>query len=548
MPIVRTTLIFFLLASSLPLPGGLPAQEPPRDAQAALGEIESILAESARVPPGSPGPPNDRLRIVSRIEKIVDHIESQPLPQDQAGWELRIRLYEYKTRALQLQNRISEARTGIDRIYPELEACPGLIGEPLAMLQSRLLLTRQDLSFADNDWNDLEHTLRKLERCNEVLGATPEGAAQLSNIAIQSIRYLTFAKRATELETIAKRAVARIQKVTSISDRERQVMQGRLIDQVLDFAPQDARLPGLDDWLEQANDIWLLLRDESDSNSRFVALELITHRANLVNDSREQRACWRACQEWLGRDSFVALQDLRLGQSYTEANVRYLNRVDAAQFHSHLLSVHLFLDELQATPDRTQASPTGMVASHADLAQLMREQLRNGISSRLTAMKRPAENQIAPNFAYRRIDSGEAGTIADFQGKVLVLEFWHPGCGACLAGFEWISDYQRSHPNGDLIVLGCTYSSLEEREAGQHGNAGETPQSIEWFRAFLTRRQVTYSMVLADDASVLEAYGVTAMPTFVVIDRQGKVVSYVEGVDGFRGETCQSAIRKALER
>lgn len=47
---------------------------------------------------------------------------------------------------------------------------------------------------------------------------------------------------------------------------------------------------------------------------------------------------------------------------------------------------------------------------------------------------------------------------------------------------------------------------------------------------------------------MLEANGVTAMPIFLVIDRQGKVVSYVEGVDGFRWEACQSAIKKALER
>jgi thiol-disulfide isomerase/thioredoxin len=552
MPIIRATLIFFFLASSLALLGGLPAQEPPKDAQAAVREIESLLAESSRVPPRppgtSPGPPSDRLKVVSRIEKIVDHIESQPLPQDQTGWEVLIKLHEYKVRALQLQNKISDARIGIDRLYPKLEACPNLVGEPLAMLQSRLLLMRQDLSFADKDWNDLEQTLRKLERCNEILGATPEGVGQLSNIAIQSIRYLAFAKRPAESDAIAKRALSRIQKSKSISDRERLVMQGRLIDQVLDFAPQDANLPGLDDWLIQANDIWLLLRDEADSDSRFVAMELIAHRANLVTEAREQQTCWQVCQEWLRRDSFSALLDRRLGQSYIEANVRYLNRIDAAQFPSHLLSVHLFLDELQATPDRAQATPTGMVASHSDLAQRMREQLRQGIMTRLTAMKRPAENQLAPNFAFRRIDSGQKGAIADFQGKVLVLEFWHPSCGACLAGFEWMSDYYRSHRNEDLIVLGCTDNYLEEREVDQHGNADETPQGIEWFRAFLAKRQVSYPMVLADDASMLEAYGVTAMPTFVVIDRQGKVVSYVEGMDGFRGEACQSAIKRALER
>ncbi len=189
-----------------------------------------------------------------------------------------------------------------------------------------------------------------------------------------------------------------------------------------------------------------------------------------------------------------------------------------------------------------------MVAAHSDLAQRMREQLHQGIMTRLTAMKRPAAKQIAPKFAYRRIDSGEKGSIADFQGKVLVLEFWNPSCGACLAGFEWMSDYHRSHRKEDLIVLGCTYAFPEEREVDQHGNADENPQSIEWFRTFLTKRQVSYPMVLADDASVLEAYGVTAMPTFVVIDRQGKVVSYVEGMDGFRSEACQNAIKKALER
>ncbi|MCU0718362.1 MAG: TlpA family protein disulfide reductase [Pirellula sp.] len=554
MPIARATLIFFILGSSLLLPSGLPAQEPPQDAQAALREIESMLAESSRVPPGAPGPPgssgppNDRLKVVSRIEKIVEHIESKPLPRDQSGWEILIKLYEYKVRALQLQNKISDARTGIDRLYPKLEACPYLVGEPLAMLQSRLLLMRQDLSFADKDWNDLEQTLLKLERCNEVLGATPEGAGQLNNIAIQSLRYLAFAKRATETEGIAKRALARIHEGKSISDRERQVMLGRLIDQVFDFTPQDTQLPGLDDWLKQANDIWLRLRDETDSTARFVAMELIAHRANLVTDLREQRTCWQDCQEWLRRDSFVALQDLRFGQSYIEANVRYLNRIDPSQFPSHLLSIHLFLDELQATPDRPQASPAGMVASHSDLAKLMRQQLRQGIMQRMTTMKRPAEKQIAPNFAFRRIDTGQKGAIADFQGKVLVLEFWHPSCGACLAGFETMSNYHRSHGNEDLIVMGCAYSYTEEREVDQNGNAEHTPQSMEWFRTFLAKRQVSYPMVLADDASVLEAYGVTAMPTFVVIDRQGKVVSYVEGMDEFRGEACQSAIKKALER
>lgn len=554
MPIVRATLIFFVLASSLLLPSGLPAQEPPRDAQAALREIESMLAESARVPPGlpgpprSPGPPSDRLKVISRIEKIVDQFESQPLPQDQAGWEVRIKLYEYKVRALQLKNKISDARTGIDRLYPKLETCPDLVGEPMAMLQSRLLLIRQDLSFADKDWSDLEQTLQKLERCSEVLGATPEGARQLSNIAIQSIRYLAFAKRPAESDAIAKRALERIQKISSVSGRELRVMQGRLIDQFFDFAPQDAKLPGLDDWLKQANDIWLLLRDEADFNSRLVAMELITHRANLVTDAREQRTCWQVCQEWLRRDSFVALQDLRLGQSYIEANVRYLNRIDAAQFHSHLLSVYLFLDELQANPDRAQASPTGMVASNSDLAKLMREQLRQGTMQRLTAMKRPAEKQNSPNFAFRRIDSGEKGAITDFRGKVVVLEFWHPSCGACLGGFESMSEYHRRHRNEDLIVLGCTYTYLEEQDIDQQGKADEMPQSIEWYRTFLAKRQVSYPMVLADDTSVLEAYGVTAMPTFIVIDRQGKVVSYVEGMDGFRGEACQSAIRKALER
>ncbi|MFO0263130.1 MAG: hypothetical protein ACK53V_16010, partial [Planctomycetota bacterium] len=119
-----------------------------------------------------------------------------------------------------MKNKISDARTGIDRLYPKLETCPDLVGEPMAMLQSRLLLIRQDLSFADKDWSDLEQTLQKLERCSEVLGATPEGARQLSNIAIQSIRYLAFAKRPAESDAIAKRALERIQKISSVSGRE----------------------------------------------------------------------------------------------------------------------------------------------------------------------------------------------------------------------------------------------------------------------------------------------------------------------------------------
>jgi thiol-disulfide isomerase/thioredoxin len=120
----------------------------------------------------------------------------------------------------------------------------------------------------------------------------------------------------------------------------------------------------------------------------------------------------------------------------------------------------------------------------------------------------------APQFSVAALD-GKTYTLAALQGKPVLLDFWATWCVPCRASMPAVERIFQEYKDQGLAVLGV--------------NTGEERDTVE---QFLRKTPMAYPAVMAGESGILEAYKVTAYPTFVMIGRDGKIAAYEVGFGG----------------
>lgn len=125
----------------------------------------------------------------------------------------------------------------------------------------------------------------------------------------------------------------------------------------------------------------------------------------------------------------------------------------------------------------------------------------------------PKVGAEAPAFSAMD-DRGAEASLAAYEGKVVVLDFWATWCAPCLTASPYVQDLHEQFAGNDgVVVLGVHYDGRGEPAA------------------YMAEHGYTFPVIL-DGTGVVKAYGVTTIPTFLVIDRQGVVVYKQVGLWG----------------
>ncbi len=124
---------------------------------------------------------------------------------------------------------------------------------------------------------------------------------------------------------------------------------------------------------------------------------------------------------------------------------------------------------------------------------------------------------------------GRPFSLEALRGRVVVLDFWAPWCIPCRASFPFLDGLQSKYQQQGLSVVGLT---LE--------------QSLEPVFAFLDAVPVRFAVVRDASGQAGEAYGVVAMPTTLLLDRDGNVVARFEGGDKKAHERLEAAVTALL--
>ena len=115
---------------------------------------------------------------------------------------------------------------------------------------------------------------------------------------------------------------------------------------------------------------------------------------------------------------------------------------------------------------------------------------------------------------------GRAIKLADFKGKVVVIDFWATWCPPCIARMPVLADLRQKYEKKGFEILGVNLDSVRE-DLG-----GDSKKAVPIIRRFVLANRVGWPNVV-DDSSVAKAYEINDIPASFLIDRAG----IVRGVD-----------------
>lgn len=130
---------------------------------------------------------------------------------------------------------------------------------------------------------------------------------------------------------------------------------------------------------------------------------------------------------------------------------------------------------------------------------------------------RPSLSQERPEMPPITLmkENGDRWVSTEAYGHPLVLNFWASWCPPCRAEMPMLEGFAQGEKLGDASFWAV--------------NAVNTEKSVRAGRDWLTENDMTVPMLLDASGHASHAYGVSALPTTVVLDAQGRLVARKTG-------------------
>ena len=140
------------------------------------------------------------------------------------------------------------------------------------------------------------------------------------------------------------------------------------------------------------------------------------------------------------------------------------------------------------------------------------ERLRPGVSpDRLRQIEKTIKAQ--PQFVLKDLN-GRTVRLSDYQGKVVLINFWATWCPPCRAEMPDLVRLQREHGKEGLQIIGITYP----------------PEKKARVRRFVRSLKVNYPIILGTRQLKARFSSEETLPLTVVINRDGKVSDIISGI------------------
>ena len=138
--------------------------------------------------------------------------------------------------------------------------------------------------------------------------------------------------------------------------------------------------------------------------------------------------------------------------------------------------------------------------------------------------------KAAPDFTLKSLE-GSNVKLSELRGDVVLINFWASWCGPCRQEMPLLEELSSKYAPMGFTMLGV---NVEEDSAAA--------------KAMLAELGVSFPILFDNENSVSKDYDVIAMPTTVVVDRDGNVQYVHHGYKPGDENKYQDAIRRAIRQ
>ncbi|MBS1716754.1 MAG: TlpA family protein disulfide reductase [Armatimonadetes bacterium] len=141
-------------------------------------------------------------------------------------------------------------------------------------------------------------------------------------------------------------------------------------------------------------------------------------------------------------------------------------------------------------------------------------------------------NQPLPKFSLTTA-SGKKFTNANLKGKVAIIDFWATWCLPCKKSIPMLQYLHNKYSSQGLVVVGAEVQ-----------DEGASKESLD---RFIKKQGMTYTVTVKSD-KLADHLGVYGLPTLLVVDRKGKIVNVIEGVEFGEQDRLDTMVKQLLKK
>ncbi len=131
-----------------------------------------------------------------------------------------------------------------------------------------------------------------------------------------------------------------------------------------------------------------------------------------------------------------------------------------------------------------------------------------------------------PDFDEKDLN-GKPLSVAQFKGKVVLIDFWATWCGPCIAELPNVKKAYEQHHSKGFEIIGISLDSDKAK-----------------LTSFIEKEHMTWPQYfdgLGWKSKLGQKYGVNSIPATYLLDKEGKIVA-----KGLRGDALEKEVAKLL--
>lgn len=199
-----------------------------------------------------------------------------------------------------------------------------------------------------------------------------------------------------------------------------------------------------------------------------------------------------------------------LGKLIGEDYIGYFGTEKAAfdkSIDEHIAKINAML-----TDNANELGPDFVAREKAGFATFKKDmQVQNDKQLKINKNLKPG--MMSPQFANYEDYAGGKKSLSDFKGKYVFIDLWATWCGPCKYEVPFLIELEKKYHGKNIQFVSISIDRQKDKE--------------KW-KKMIAKEGMTGTHLLADkeiNSDFVKAYYVEAIPQFILLDPQGKIVS-----------------------